>query len=371
MLTLFKNKAGLFREPFSLAIKLILILSIINAIYYQLWHIMSTNTFLLFLLFLPQIIRNYKVKIPREFEWFLLIFVILTFFLGKIARVIAPIFFGIAVGFIGFMILLILYSNNQIKKNYFLIILFSFNFAVAFGVGLELLKFYLKKALRHEMYAGLYEFSMTNMTYVIIGAIISSILGYIYMKKHEGILKKIIHKFEKINPKMFSKTDDSKEMIEKIKKGENEKTEFKSTLRVNLYTNEIDKKIEYSTLKTISAFLNSDGGTLLLGVSNKEEIIGIDHDRFENNDKFNLHLVNLIKQRIGKKYINLISIKEILINGKTIIEINCKKSDKPVFLINSKNEEEFYVRAGPSSIQIRGSELIEYIEGKFKKKGII
>nr|MBI4156120.1 hypothetical protein [Candidatus Woesearchaeota archaeon] len=164
----------------SLAIKLILILSIINAINNQFWYIMSTNIFLLILMFIPQIVKRYQIKIPAEFEWTLLVFVIFTLFLGKISGIIVPIFFGVAIAMIGFMILAILYSNNQIKKDYFLIILFTFSFTITFGFLLELLKYYLKIFLGQEISLGIYKFSMQNMTFVIIGAAISSIMGYIY-----------------------------------------------------------------------------------------------------------------------------------------------------------------------------------------------
>ena len=114
------------RDYLSLSIKIILLISIINAIYNQLWHIMSTHIFLFILMFIPEITKKYELKIPKSFEWALLFFVILTLFLGKVGGIITPIIFGITVGFIGLMILAILYSSNQIKKNYFLIILFSF-----------------------------------------------------------------------------------------------------------------------------------------------------------------------------------------------------------------------------------------------------
>ena len=100
----------------SFAIKLILILSIINAVSNQFWYIMSTNLFLLILMFIPQIIKGYQIKIPAEFEWLLLVFVVFTLFLGKNRRNYCSNIFGIAIALIGFMILAILYSNNQIKK---------------------------------------------------------------------------------------------------------------------------------------------------------------------------------------------------------------------------------------------------------------
>jgi hypothetical protein len=362
---MFKKKSSGIKDYLSLAIKLILILSIINAIYFHYWYIMSANIFLLVIMFAPQIIkRSYKLIIPMEFEWVLLIFILLTFFIGRIKFIIAPIFFGIAVGMIGFMILLILYSNNQIKKNYFLIILFSFNFAVAFGFALELLKYYLKLILGHELSAEIYSFSMMTMTYVVVGAAISSLFGYVYMKRKIRILDRVVKKFKKINPRLFSRTDSPEEILELIEEGENDKIEFKSTLRMNLHTNEIDRKLEYSVLKTLAAFLNSNGGTLLIGVSNRGQIIGIEKDRFENSDKFNLHLMNLIKEKIGKNYLAFINLEEVSIEGKTVIKIDCRKSKRQVFLKTPAGEE-FYVRAGPSSVQISGSELIDYVKERF------
>jgi len=351
----------------SLAIKLILIISIINSVINHLWHIMSTGIFLLILMFLPQIIKKYEIELPREFEWILLVFVIFTLFLGKISGIIAPIAFGISIAFIGFMISAILYSSNQIKKNYFLIILFSFNFAVMFGVALELLKYYLKILLGQTLNAEIYAYSMRNLTFVLIGAAISAIIGYIYMKGYLGVFRKLVHKVIKINPKLSSKNSQSKEILDLIKEGEDEKTEFKSTLRTNLYTKEIDRNMEYSVLKTLVAFLNSDGGTLLIGVSNTKEVQGIESDKFENEDKFSLHLTNIIKEKIGKKHLHLISMQFIDIEDKKIMKVECKKSSKEIFLKISPKEEEFYIRTGPSNAQLSGSELIEYIEKRFRK----
>jgi hypothetical protein len=319
-------------------------------------------------MFIPQIVTSYKIEIPAEFEWSLLIFVIVTLFLGKTGGIITPIFFGIAISMIGFMILAILYSSNQIKKNYFLIIMFSFNFAIALGFGIELLKYYLKLILKQNLSSEIYAYSMQTMTFVIIGAVISSIFGYIYMKK-KGILKIFVNKFVNRNPGIFSNRDDlEKEILEKIKKDESNILEFKSTLRINLHTNEIDRKVEYSVLKTLAAFLNSGGGTLFIGISNNGEILGIENDRFENTDKFLLHLTNIIKEKIGKKFLHLIEFNTIKINQKYLVQIECKKSKYPVFLKNQLNEEEFYIRTGPSNTELKGSELMEFVDKKFNKK---
>jgi hypothetical protein len=353
----------------SLAVKLILIISLISSIYNHLWHLASTDIFLLILMFIPQIITKYEIKIPSEFEWFLLIFTIITLFLGKTGGIITPIVFGIAVAMIGFMMLSILYSTSQIKKNYFLIIMFSFNFAVTFGFVIELAKYYLKSLLNQPLSLDIYAYSMQTMTFVILGALISSIVGYVYMKYHFKILGNIVSKVTEKNPKLFLKQEKAEEEIhELIKKGENEKLEFKSTFRTNLHTNEIDRKIEFSVLKTIIAFMNSNGGTLLIGVNDSGEIIGTEKDKFESKDNYALHLTNLIKTKIGKKFFSLVNFRFTEIEDKHVLILDCEKSKTPVFIRSPADEEEFYIRAGPSSVQIKGSELLEYIEKNFKKK---
>jgi uncharacterized protein YuzE len=353
----------------SLSIKFILVLSIINGIYNHLWHLASTSIFLLILLFIPQIFKKYEIKIPVEFEWFLLVFAVITLFLGKTGGVITSIVFGIAIAMMGFIILSILYSSNQIKKNYFLIIAFSFNFAVAFGCAIELAKYYLKVLLNQTLSSDIYAYSMQTITFVVLGALISSVIGYIYMKYHFKIIGGLVGKIVERNPKLFQKQEKLKEeILEIIKKGENERIEFKSTFRTNLHTNEIDRKIEYSILKTMVAFMNSRGGTILIGVDDSGEIIGIEKDKFESKDNYSLHLTNIIKTKIGKKFFPLVSFRFTEVGDKTVLTLDCEKSKNPVFIKSQTDEEEFYIRVGPSSTQIKGSELVDYIDKNFKKK---
>lgn len=361
-------KTSEFSKYVSLSLKLILFLSIFNSIYNGYWHLMSANILLFVLLFVPQIIKKkYQIKIPIEFEVLLFLFVLSTFLIGKIKWIVSPIFFGTAMGLIAFLILLILYSTNQIKKNYFLIIFFSFNFAVAFGFVIELAKYYLKVLLGQEIVLGIYEFTMVNMTYVMIGALVSSVIGYLYMKDKLKIIGKLVDRFKKVNPHFFVGDSKLEEIFELIKKGENDKTEFKSTLRKNIHTNEIDRKIEYATLKTIAGFMNTRGGTLLIGVEDNGNIIGIEKDGFENNDKFQLHFTNLVREKIGKQHSDLINFQTISVKNKTILKVDCIESKEPIFLKNLSGDEEFYIRSGPSSIQVSGRELIKYIDRKFRK----
>ena len=164
--------------------------------------------------------------------------------------------------------------------------------------------------------------------------------------------------------------NDSDYILELIRRGESKKLEFKSTLRMNLMSGNSDWNVEHAVLKTIIAYLNTDGGILLVGISNNGEVLGIENDDFLNEDKFLLHFKQLIKQHIGLAYAPLIEYTLVPVNDKKILEIDCRKSDVAVFLKLNKDEEEFYIRIGPSSERLTGSKLIEYVNRRYNGKQI-
>ncbi|MEK6830497.1 MAG: ATP-binding protein [Nanoarchaeota archaeon] len=362
-----KENGAKIQSSLSLVIKIVLILSVIYALYYHLWRILFINFLLLILIFIPAVVRKYDIEIPREIEFILLIFVVLSFLLGDLRGLVIQIFFGLAIGFVGFALMLILYRNSKIKPNYLLILLFAVSFSLALGTISELSKYYLKFFLNYQIDVADYNYAIISLSLVLAGAIIASISGYIYVKGHKlFILKEFVQKFKTKNPNLFiERTDSPEEVLALIKKGENENLEFKSTLRTNLHTGQFDRKIEHSTLKTISAFLNSDGGILLIGVSDNNTIFGLEKDNFQSNDKFNLHFTNLIKEYIGNEFLPYLHFELILIENKSILKVDCMKSDKPVFLRFNK-EEEFYMRVGSATVQITGSKLVSYINNRFK-----
>ena len=64
------------------------------------------------------------------------------------------------------------------------------------------------------------------------------------------------------------------DLIDLIRDGESDVVEFKSTLRTNLHTSKPDKAIEYTVLKTLAGFLNTNGGTLVIGISDDGTPVG-------------------------------------------------------------------------------------------------
>ena len=92
-------------------------------------------------------------------------------------------------------------------------------------------------------------------------------------------------------------------VVELIEQGENSSLELKTTIRWDLKLNQINKKLEDVVLKTIAAFSNGEGGTLIIGVNDDGEIEGLHHDYATltngDKDKFELHLRNLLNKEYG------------------------------------------------------------------------
>ena len=360
------NNAAKIQKPLSYIVRIILIVSIGYALYAQLWRILFIDLLLLVIVLIPTIMRKSNIELPREIELVLLGFVIVSFFLGDYRGTVIQVFFGLALGFVGFSIMLILTKNSKIKMNVPLTYLSTISLALGLGSLSEIIKFALKTYLQIPIGVIDYKYAMVSLTFVLAGALISNTIAIAYLKNYNiPILKHLIKRFKRRNPNLFiEKIESPSEVLELIKKGENERLEFKSTLRTNLHTLEFDRKIEHSVLKTISAFLNTEGGTLLIGVSDNGDIFGIEKDRFQSNDKFNLHFTNLIKEYIGNENLPYLHFELVKINDKNILKIDCLKAEKPVFLRFHK-EEEFYMRIGAATVQVTGSKLVNYINNKF------
>ncbi|MFP4470211.1 MAG: helix-turn-helix domain-containing protein, partial [Bacteroidales bacterium] len=152
---------------------------------------------------------------------------------------------------------------------------------------------------------------------------------------------------------------------ELIARGENDSLEFKSTFRWDLRQNKKNPAIEHAALKTMAAFINSEGGDLLIGVEDDGNIVGIETDGFPNDDKFLLHVWSLIKSSMGQEVSPYLKTTLEKFDGKTVCRVHCTKSPIPVFLRQKGFDEAFYIRSGPGTSSLDISEALKYIGKRF------
>jgi hypothetical protein len=161
---------------------------------------------------------------------------------------------------------------------------------------------------------------------------------------------------------------------EMIAEGESDELEFKSTLRWDINEGAVNKKLEEVTLKTVAAFANSHGGTLLIGVDDDGVILGLEHDYLSlgegDKDKFELHLRNVLNQQFGTGFVaTKVQIIFHEIAEKEVCQIDVSAAKDPIVLKlkdkNGQQTEKFYVRNGNSSQEIPLSEMNAYLKERF------
>ncbi len=152
-----------------------------------------------------------------------------------------------------------------------------------------------------------------------------------------------------------------------IADGESNVLEFKERARWSHGTDKKGKS-EQIIVKSISGFMNSEGGTLVVGIADDGNVIGLESDYAtlskSNRDGFELFLTQLIAGKITGPSPSLCRVKFHELEGKDICRVEVAASAKPVFTcpINSKDHTDFWVRQGNKTDQFHGTELAEYIE---------
>ncbi len=152
-----------------------------------------------------------------------------------------------------------------------------------------------------------------------------------------------------------------------IRRGESRTLEFKSSLFENLHTHEKDRKITEAALKNIAAFLNSEGGTLLIGVEDSGAICGIESEMElfyrGNADKYQLALKDAVKANVDASFFDKMRWKLLGIDGHTVLLIDVEASLRPCYFGTS---EDFYIRISPAAEKLIGSNAVDYIRTHFQ-----
>jgi hypothetical protein len=161
-------------------------------------------------------------------------------------------------------------------------------------------------------------------------------------------------------------------LIEVIQGGESDQLEFKSSLRWDEEKKIVNPELEYMVIKAISAFSNSDGGILLIGVSNDGKILGLEGDLncFKtkgDNDLYERHIVQLLINAFGARVAKAIaSVKFISFGDKQVCVLKVPSGMEPIFL-EKANAEKFFVRVGNSTREITSpGEITAYCIKRFR-----
>jgi hypothetical protein len=175
----------------------------------------------------------------------------------------------------------------------------------------------------------------------------------------------------------FAPPDAEPEIIALLQQGESGTVEFKSTARWNLRDSKKDRIMEEVILKTVAAFLNSQGGTLLIGVADDGSILGLDPDyqtlKKRDRDGFELWLMgDLLLKEMGKAIAPSIGVTFHTVDQNEICKIVATPAPEPVYVeIADKSgqaKETFFIRTGNSTNKLdKPSEISKYLKQRWER----
>ena len=148
-----------------------------------------------------------------------------------------------------------------------------------------------------------------------------------------------------------------------IAAGESATVEFKSSVRWDMKENRLNEPLKFSVIKTVAAFLNSTGGTLLIGVDDGRNVVGLRGDygafkKSDSRDAFENWLTTQLLEHFGKPAARYFSMDFHEINGQDVCRIVVEPSPNPVFVTDKT--EQLYIRTGNSTRPLSARESIEY-----------
>ncbi|MSO41845.1 MAG: ATP-binding protein, partial [Solirubrobacterales bacterium] len=118
-----------------------------------------------------------------------------------------------------------------------------------------------------------------------------------------------------------------------------------------------------------AAFLNSHGGTLVIGLKDDGEILGLDNDlktlsKKQDLDGWALSFTQTVTNYLGTDVAAVIELAFTEVEGHTIAVASCQPHGQPVFMQDG-DKVDLWVRAGNSSRALNVLETSKYIQQRW------
>ena len=140
--------------------------------------------------------------------------------------------------------------------------------------------------------------------------------------------------------------------------------EFKSTARWDLRESCKSKAIEDAVVKSVAGFLNTDGGTLLIGIGPDREAVGLEHDvplvRPKNADGFVNWLTTHLISALGHTPVTRTRARIATYQGREICRVDVAPSASQIWARTSKADRVFFVRMNNSTRALPDDEVDDY-----------
>ena len=113
--------------------------------------------------------------------------------------------------------------------------------------------------------------------------------------------------------------------------------------------------------------MNSQGGTLVIGVEDDGSIYGLDRDislTRHSGDRFEQLLISLIAESMGTTTALNFRVRFEEVGDKSVCVVDVERSPEPVFMKSDKGKA-FYIRIGNTSRSLDHEETFKYVEANW------
>ncbi|XCN71045.1 MAG: reverse transcriptase domain-containing protein [Candidatus Electrothrix aestuarii] len=174
---------------------------------------------------------------------------------------------------------------------------------------------------------------------------------------------------DELSPRLFSfiepPENENEKVVQLIKAGEKDEVEFKESAYLNRHTGKENKELRLKISEELAAFMNTHPeGTLLIGVKDSGEVIGIEREYKTANpqkgnwDGYKLALSDTLNRNMEKGNIHdFYTITRSSVYGRDICCIRTRKVDSPVLV-----KDKLFHRVGTQCKQIKGENIIKFIQ---------
>ena len=151
-------------------------------------------------------------------------------------------------------------------------------------------------------------------------------------------------------------------------KMETDRVEIKSSAYYSYKPDIPEKVITESVLKTVAGFFNSGGGTLVVGIADDGEILGIQPDLDQKNmdrDRYVNSLTTAIERSLGPLASTMSKIQLQAVDGIQVALVHVAPSPEPIYAKVSKGDQVFFIRVNNSTRVLKGPDLVGYVKQRW------
>lgn len=211
-----------------------------------------------------------------------------------------------------------------------------------------------------EQFLNSFSFSMLKMStsLTVLGGAIGLITGLLWINfnKKKSLIKQQQHII-------------GRDLLKLIELGENNWLEFKSSMKYDYFKKMPNKDLEIVIAKTVTGFMNANGGKLIVGVDDNGNILGLEKDfntlKHKNRDGYEREAFRIISTYIDQEASFKTHVSFYELEGKDICLIDVEPSINPVYVTDGKNTT-FYVRKGNATYPLSVKETVKYLENRKK-----